>query len=224
MGFRFRKSFKIAPGIKINLSKSGLSTSVGKNGASLNFGNRGIRATVGLPGTGVSASKLFASKTDALPNHSPAELETYQQTIIDAQPAKPKVKIPFGCLIPVVFVATCYQLFFCSAIVSAIINPPPTPTPTLTATATQPPTSTPRPTQTSLPTITPQPSQTTTPIHTKTPYLTPTLPAQCLQEYPSFCILPGQRIVCDQLPADFVVLPPDSLGYDKDGDGIGCEN
>jgi len=54
MPFRFRKIFKIAPGFKLNLSKRGFSTSIGKAGASLNFGKRGIRPTVGLPGTGLS--------------------------------------------------------------------------------------------------------------------------------------------------------------------------
>jgi Protein of unknown function (DUF4236) len=32
MGFRFRRSFKIAPGFRLNLSKSGVSASVGRRG------------------------------------------------------------------------------------------------------------------------------------------------------------------------------------------------
>lgn len=67
-------------------------------------------------------------------------------------------------------------------------------------------------------------TQSQTPLPTLTTFVTETLPPNCLQEYPSFCILPGQRISCDQLPSEFIVLPPDSLGYDGDGDGIGCEN
>ena len=54
MGFRFRRSFRIAPGFRVNLSKSGVSESVGRRGAWLTFGRQGTRATVGLPGTGVS--------------------------------------------------------------------------------------------------------------------------------------------------------------------------
>ncbi len=57
MGFRFRKRFKIAPGVSVNLSKSGTSLSVGKPGATLNFGKRGARVTAGLPGTGMSYSE-----------------------------------------------------------------------------------------------------------------------------------------------------------------------
>jgi hypothetical protein len=57
MGFRFRKTINILPGVRLNVSKSGVSTSVGRPGATVNFGRRGTRATVGLPGTGVSYSE-----------------------------------------------------------------------------------------------------------------------------------------------------------------------
>ncbi|WP_338324608.1 MULTISPECIES: DUF4236 domain-containing protein [Aeromonas] len=56
MALKFRKRIKIAPGINLNLSKSGVSTSIGKPGATVNVGKRGIRTTVGIPGTGVSWS------------------------------------------------------------------------------------------------------------------------------------------------------------------------
>ena len=56
MGFRFRKSFSIIPGVRINVSKSGVSTSDGEPGATVNFSERGVRGTVGLPGTGLSYS------------------------------------------------------------------------------------------------------------------------------------------------------------------------
>ncbi len=53
MGFRFRKSIKILPGVRINLSKSGPSLSIGGRGASVNVGGRGARLTLGIPGTGL---------------------------------------------------------------------------------------------------------------------------------------------------------------------------
>ena len=56
MALKFRKRIKIAPGINLNLSKSGVSTSIGKPGATINVGKRGVRATLGIPGTGVSWS------------------------------------------------------------------------------------------------------------------------------------------------------------------------
>ncbi len=58
MGFRFRRSLSIIPGLKLNLSKSGISTSMGGRGAFINFSRRGIRTTLGLPGTGLSYSTL----------------------------------------------------------------------------------------------------------------------------------------------------------------------
>jgi hypothetical protein len=55
MGFRFRKTIKILPGVRVNLSKSGVTTSLGVPGATINVGSKsGPRATVGLPGTGLS--------------------------------------------------------------------------------------------------------------------------------------------------------------------------
>ena len=54
MGFRFRRTLKIAPGIHINLTKSGPSLSLGPRGAKYTIGSRGDRATVGIPGTGLS--------------------------------------------------------------------------------------------------------------------------------------------------------------------------
>lgn len=56
MGFRFRRSIRLAPGLRLNLSRSGISTSFGGRGLTLNFGEKGARATVGLPGTGLSYS------------------------------------------------------------------------------------------------------------------------------------------------------------------------
>lgn len=50
MGWGFRKSIKVAPGIRINLSKSGVSTSIGGKGFTYN--TRG-RVTASIPGTGI---------------------------------------------------------------------------------------------------------------------------------------------------------------------------
>lgn len=55
MAIRFRKRIKIAPGININLSKSGTSVSLGKPGATVNVGGKnGVKASVGIPGSGLS--------------------------------------------------------------------------------------------------------------------------------------------------------------------------
>ncbi|MDE2079955.1 MAG: DUF4236 domain-containing protein [Burkholderiales bacterium] len=66
--FRIRRSIRLAPGIRLNLSKSGVSTSIGPHGATVNVGGpRGPRATVGVPGTGVSYTEQLGK-----PGHQPS--------------------------------------------------------------------------------------------------------------------------------------------------------
>lgn len=55
MSLRFRKSFKLAPGIRMNLSGSGVSWTVGPRGASVGIGRRGAHLNSGIPGTGLYA-------------------------------------------------------------------------------------------------------------------------------------------------------------------------
>lgn len=54
MPIRFRRTLRIAPGVKINFSKGGMSTTVGPKGFHFTFSKRGIRRSVGIPGTGIS--------------------------------------------------------------------------------------------------------------------------------------------------------------------------
>lgn len=55
MGFCFRRTIKLLPGVRLNLSKSGVSASVGRPGSTVNIGGKtGPKATVGLPGSGLS--------------------------------------------------------------------------------------------------------------------------------------------------------------------------
>lgn len=58
MGLRFRKSFKILPGVKLNLGKKSAGVSVGTTGARYSVNSSGRKtSTVGVPGTGLSYSK-----------------------------------------------------------------------------------------------------------------------------------------------------------------------
>ena len=55
MGLRFQKRIRILPGVYINLSKTGVSASVGGKGSTVNIGSSGKRmVTFGIPGTGLS--------------------------------------------------------------------------------------------------------------------------------------------------------------------------
>src|SRR6202012_5408719 len=63
MGFRFQKRISILPGVRINLSKSGVSTSLGPRGADMNIGRDGITANAGIPGTGLSYRQKLGGKS-----------------------------------------------------------------------------------------------------------------------------------------------------------------
>ena len=55
MGFNFRKSFKIAPGVRLNVGKKGISSvSLGGKGGRVSVGKKGVRSTISAPGTGLS--------------------------------------------------------------------------------------------------------------------------------------------------------------------------
>lgn len=62
MGLRFRKSIKIAPGVKINLNKKSTSVTFGGKGLHHTVSSTGRKTTtVGIPGTGISYSKTSNS-------------------------------------------------------------------------------------------------------------------------------------------------------------------
>ena len=67
MGLRFRKTISVLPGVRLNISKSGVSASVGPKGLTLNLGRKGARGTVGLPGTGLSYSEKLPLPGDRAP-------------------------------------------------------------------------------------------------------------------------------------------------------------
>ena len=63
MGLRFRKSFKVAPGVKVNVGKKSVGVSLGGKYGGMSFNTRsGARARVSAPGTGLSySSKIGGS-------------------------------------------------------------------------------------------------------------------------------------------------------------------
>jgi len=67
MGFRFRKTIRILPGVRLNVSKTGISTSIGGRGATVNVGKRGVRGTIGIPGSGLSYSSMLGKRSGNKP-------------------------------------------------------------------------------------------------------------------------------------------------------------
>jgi hypothetical protein len=89
MGFRFRQSFKIIPGVRLNLSRSGASVSLGPRGLHYTIGSHGTRTTVGLPGSGISwtAYQAYSSgNRSSLPSHpsrNAGDVESNEATSLD---------------------------------------------------------------------------------------------------------------------------------------------
>lgn len=64
MGFRFRRSIKIAPGIRLNFNKKSTSITMGTRGAHHTINSSGTETTsVGLPGSGLSYTTRTSSKS-----------------------------------------------------------------------------------------------------------------------------------------------------------------
>ncbi len=59
MSFRFRRSIKLLPGIKLNIGTRGPSITTGVPGTHITMGGSSTRATVGLPGTGMSYTETI---------------------------------------------------------------------------------------------------------------------------------------------------------------------
>lgn len=78
MGLRFRKSIKLAPGIRMNLSGGGISWSLGPRGTSVGIGKRGAFLNTGIPGTGLYSRQQLSSSNST--NRSSAN-ETDSQNI-----------------------------------------------------------------------------------------------------------------------------------------------
>ncbi|ABM96828.1 DUF4236 domain-containing protein [Methylibium petroleiphilum] len=64
MALRFRKTFKLAPGVRWTISGSGSSWSFGPRGASISVGKRGVYANYSIPGTGLSYRERLGGRSE----------------------------------------------------------------------------------------------------------------------------------------------------------------
>ena len=85
MGIRFRKRIKLAPGLHLNLSGSGLSLSAGPRGASMTFGGRGgTYMNTGIPGSGLYMRERVGaapSRASSRPSSGSSDSDTVKMTI-----------------------------------------------------------------------------------------------------------------------------------------------
>lgn len=76
MGVRFRRSIKIAPGIRLNFNKKSFGLTMGVKGAHVTVNSKGRKtASVGIPGTGLSytTSTSTSKKRTSGENSCPEE-------------------------------------------------------------------------------------------------------------------------------------------------------
>jgi hypothetical protein len=79
MGFRFQKRITLLPGIRLNLSKTGASVTVGKPGMSVNLGKDGASGNVGIPGTGLSYRQKITGNSTPVSEQDAAQPEQGEQ-------------------------------------------------------------------------------------------------------------------------------------------------
>ena len=96
--FRFRRSFRILPGLRWNIGKRSSSVSLGGRGFHYTIGSAGARTTVGLPGTGLSYTSVNRRKrSEQLSNDdiekavewSKTQDETFHLDLPDRTPDEP---------------------------------------------------------------------------------------------------------------------------------------
>lgn len=75
MSWRFRKTFKVLPGVRLNLTARGLSATLGASPFSINVGPRGVYRNIDIPGTGLwNRQRIGAPITHAAAPSQPAAL------------------------------------------------------------------------------------------------------------------------------------------------------
>jgi len=86
VSWRFRKSFKVLPGVRLNLTRRGLSATIGGAPLSLNVGPRGVYSNVSIPGTGLWDRERLDSPSQGPQTSSPTVVPqatplTYQRPV-----------------------------------------------------------------------------------------------------------------------------------------------
>jgi Protein of unknown function (DUF4236) len=84
VGFRFRRSVRILPGIRINFSTSGASVSLGPRGLHYTVGPKGTRVTASIPGSGLSWTQYTPHAS-----HPPARTRPAARPPAKVQPYTP---------------------------------------------------------------------------------------------------------------------------------------
>lgn len=109
MGLRFRKTFKIAPGVKVNLNKKSTSVTFGGKGAHYTINSKGTKTkSVEIPGTGLYYTETSNRKQNSVPPQDPTPPAQHSVPPDDKNNKKKK-----GCLFYLLaLLAVCVCLIF----------------------------------------------------------------------------------------------------------------
>lgn len=108
MSLRFRRSIRIAKGVRLNFSKSGVGVSAGPRGMKVGIGPRGAYRSIGIPGTGLYDFE-YLSKGSSKATKSAQQTTTVAQPAGQTIPVPPEIKVS---TVPIwVFIASLIALF-----------------------------------------------------------------------------------------------------------------
>ncbi|HCW08890.1 MAG TPA: DUF4236 domain-containing protein [Cytophagales bacterium] len=71
MAWSYRRRIKIIPGVHLNFSKNGISTSIGVKGASVTFGKKGTYLNTSVPGFGISSRQKLSDNSNSETHQRP---------------------------------------------------------------------------------------------------------------------------------------------------------
>lgn len=102
MGLRFKKSVKIAPGVKLNLNKKSASVTLGTKGAHYTVNTKGKKTkSVGIPGSGIS----YVSSTNDSQSNSSVPLQNTENEKLSPKKGR-------GCLTAIIIVFIIGGIFY----------------------------------------------------------------------------------------------------------------
>ena len=82
MSWRFRKTFKLLPGVKLNLTARGLSATLGTAPFSVNVGPRGVYRNISIPGTGI-----WDRQRIGVPSSQPSGIQREPDSLVPFAPS-----------------------------------------------------------------------------------------------------------------------------------------
>lgn len=116
MALRFRRSIKIAPGIRINLNKKSTSVRIGPRGLGYTISSTGKRTiSAGIPGTGISFSETTSRKKKKVSESSLSQnlaSVAQAQEFVETKPSSSSYRVAgwiIGIVITIVVIAMAFS-------------------------------------------------------------------------------------------------------------------